>query len=111
MESLKDLLKGKKDYVKDLKNRHKYVTKEYQDYGYRLALKLGDLPNVSLYIKLAKDRERALLEQAFSFSIDYPNAKSKNRIFMWKLKQLQDERNESLEKKKEEAGEEQGQLF
>jgi hypothetical protein len=111
MESIQDLLSDKKDFVKDLKNRHKYVTKEFQDYGYRLALKLGDLPNVSMYIKLAKVRERALLESAYSFVADYPNAKSKSRLFLWKLKQLQDERNEQLAKNKKDVEDSQGQLF
>jgi len=78
----------KNDTIMD---RHKYVTREFQDYGYRIALKLGELKNVSLYIKLAKDKPRVFLEQAFSFAIDYPNAKNKGRIFMWKLKELEKE--------------------
>ncbi len=88
MKQIKDLVK--KD-VKNMQDRHKYVSREFQDYGYRIALKLGELKNVSLYIKFAKDKPRALLEQAYSFAIDYPNAKNKGRLFMWKLKQLEDE--------------------
>lgn len=98
MESISDLIKDPQKFADDLKSRHKYVTKEFQDYGYRLAVKLGDTKNASMYIKLAKMRERALLEQALSFTIDYPNAKSKPRLFLWKLKELQVERDIQLGK-------------
>ena len=90
MQSTKDFFKDKKE-VEKLLDKHKYVTKEFQDYGYRLAVKLGDTKRASLYIKLAKEKPRAFLEQALSFAIDYPNAKSKPRLFMWKLKQLEEE--------------------
>ena len=93
MKSTKDIFKDKKQ-LKKILDKHKYVTKEYQDYGYRLAVKLGDTKNASLYIKLAKERNRALLEQALSFTVDHPNAKSKPGLFMWKLKQLQDDYDE-----------------
>ena len=65
-----------------------YVTKEFQDFGYRLALQLDDLKHKSLYMKLAKTEDRRLLEQALQFTADYPKAQSKGRIFMWKLKEL-----------------------
>lgn len=65
-----------------------YVTREFQDYGYRLAMELNDPTHVSLYIKLAKDTDRALLEQARSFVLDAGTAKSKPKLFMWKLRQL-----------------------
>ncbi len=97
MKSLKDLVKNNDDFKKSLKDRHKYVSQEFQDYGYRVAHKLGELKNVSLYIKLAKEKPRAWMEQAFSFAIDYPNAKNRGRLFMWKLKELE---NEFKEKKK-----------
>ncbi len=95
MKSIKDLVK--KD-IKNLQDRHKYVTKEFQDYGYRIAFKLGEVKNVSMYIKIAKERPRALVEQAYSFAIDYPNAKNRGRLFMWKLKQLEDEYKEKKTK-------------
>lgn len=88
MKKIKDLLKQQQE----LFDEHKYVTTEYQDYGYRLALKLNDLDHKALYIKLAKEEPRALLEQALSFAVDYPNARNKAKLFMWKLKELKDER-------------------
>ena len=91
MESVKDLIKDDEGFKKTFLNRHKYVSKEFQDYGYRIALKLGEFKNVSLYIKLAKEKPRAWLEQAFSFAIDYPNAKNRGRLFMWKLKEIEQE--------------------
>lgn len=89
MDSLKDLLKNKEKYASKMVEKSKYVSTEFQDYGYRLALKLGEEKNPSLYIKLAKEKPRAWLEQALSFAIDYPNAKNRGRLFMWKLKQLE----------------------
>ena len=75
-------------------NKHKYVTTEYQGYGLRLAGKLGDKKRATMYIKWAKEKPRAILEMAYSFAIDYPNAKDRSRIFMWKVKELENERKE-----------------
>ncbi len=66
----------------------KYVSREFQKYGYDLAQELGDSKSTSLYIKLAKDTPRGLIEKARSFVKDAANARSKGRLFMWKLKQL-----------------------
>lgn len=69
----------------------KYVSREFQKYAYDLAVELGDLEHKSLYMKLAKETPRILLEKARSFVKDATNAKSKGRLYMWKLKQLRDE--------------------
>lgn len=69
-------------------DKKKYVTKEFQDYGYRLALELGDEKRISLYIKLAKTLPRNILEEARTFIKDASNIKSKPKLFMWKIKQL-----------------------
>jgi hypothetical protein len=82
MQSFKDLLA---QYHSDA---NKYVTREFQDYGYRLAAELGDLKHKSLYIKLAKTLPRAILEQARTFVKD-ARAHSSGKLFMWKIKQLQ----------------------
>lgn len=66
----------------------KYISREFQKYGYDLAEELNDLKHTSLYIKLAKDYPRILLERARSFVKDANNAKSKPRLFMWKVHQL-----------------------
>lgn len=70
------------------KNRPKNLTQEFQVYGCAICEALEDTKHYSLYIKLAKDYPRALLEQAKNFVIDYPSAKSKPKLFMWKLGQL-----------------------
>lgn len=72
------------------KNRPKNITKEFQYFGIYLAESLQDTKRYSLYIKLAKKVDRAILEEALNFAKGYHNAKSKAKIFMWKLKQLQD---------------------
>lgn len=69
-------------------DRDKYISVEFQKYGFDLAQELGDLKNKSLYIKLAKETPRGILESARSFVKDAYNAKSRPRLFMWKLQQL-----------------------
>lgn len=77
------------DILKRFKNdEDKYISREFQKYGYDLAEELGDLEHKSLYIKLAKETPRGLLETARNFVKDAYNVKSKPRLFMWKLKQL-----------------------
>lgn len=68
----------------------KYVSREFQKYAYDLAVELNDLPHKSLYMKLAKNTPRGLMESARSFVKDAANARSKGRLFMWKLKQLKE---------------------
>lgn len=70
----------------------KYISYEFQKYGYDLAVELGDLKHKALYIKLAKEEPRALLEQARNFVKDAGKVKSKARLFMWRLQQLKKER-------------------
>ena len=74
-----------------VEDRDKYVSREFQKYAYDLAVELGDLPHKSLYMKLAKETPRILLESARSFVKDAEHAYSKGRLFMWKLKQLKEE--------------------
>ena len=75
-----------------VEDKNKYVSREFQDYGYRLAEEMGDVKHASLYIKLAKDYPRGFLEQARSFVKDALNVRSRPKLFMWKLKQLRDDR-------------------
>lgn len=70
------------------KDRPKNLTKEFQVYGVYLAETLDDTKHYSLYIKLAKLTPREVLEAALNFCKDYHSAKSKARLFMWKLGQL-----------------------
>jgi hypothetical protein len=85
MQKISDILK-KFDTDED-----KYISFEFQKYGYELAKQLGDLKNKSLYIKLAKVTPRGLLESAKNFVKDANNVKSAPRLFMWKLAQLKKE--------------------
>lgn len=70
------------------KDRPKNIAYEFQMYGVYLAESLGDTKHYSLYIKLAKILDRQLLEEALNFTKGYYGAKSKAKIFMWKLEQL-----------------------
>lgn len=83
-QSAKDILL-KNDFITRFSEPQKYISTEHQDYGMRLAHALNDIPHKALYIKLAKEVPRALLKAAESFSLDYPKAINKGKIFMWKL--------------------------
>lgn len=65
----------------------KYISREFQAYGIYLSEELRDYKHRALYIRLAKTIPRAILEKALSFVKD-SNAKSRARLFMWKLKKL-----------------------
>src|SRR3989339_277343 len=82
MQSLKQLFQTKNPV-----DKNKFVSREFQDYGYRLAAELGDLAHKSLYIKLAKTVDRSILEECKRFVID-SNADNRGALFMWKLKEL-----------------------
>lgn len=69
-------------------DKDKYISREFQKYGYDLAQELGDPKNVSMYIKLAKISSRAYLEIARNFVKDAYKVKSRPALFLWKLKEL-----------------------
>ncbi|MBI2593112.1 hypothetical protein HYW44_00515 [Candidatus Daviesbacteria bacterium] len=68
--------------------RPKNISTEFQMYGVYLAEQLEDTKHYSLYIKLAKTLPRKILDEALSYVKDYPNAKSKAKLFMWRMKQI-----------------------
>jgi len=70
------------------KDRPKNISKEFQLFGCYLAESLDDTKRYSLYIKLAKEMPRGILEEALNFTKGYYNAKNKARVFMWKLSLL-----------------------
>lgn len=65
----------------------KYISREFQAYGYYLAEELNDLKHRGIYMKLSKTMPRALLEKALSYVKD-AKVKRKGALFMWKLKEL-----------------------
>lgn len=79
--------------------KDKYISAEFQKYGYDLAMELGDPEHKALYIKLAKETPRGILEAARNFVKDASKVKSRARLFMWKLKQIKEEkiRNPNIE--------------
>lgn len=83
MDSIKSILQQKL-----LDDTAHYISQEFQDYGYRLAVELDDLRHKALYIKLAKEEDRRILDRAKQFTLDYPKAGSKGKIFMWALAKL-----------------------
>ena len=89
------------DIIKDYKvEEDKYISREFQQYGYELAEELNDLKHKSLYIKLAKEESRGLLESARNFVKDAYNVKSKARLFMWKLKRLKSAKRDTQEERR-----------
>ena len=86
MKSLQDILKTK-DFTSDTRSKH-----EFQAYGNRLADELGDPKHRTLYIKLAKEEDRVLLDQAREFVVGQKNIQTPGRLFMWKLGELKKEK-------------------
>jgi len=81
MDSIKSVLKN----FNPLQDR--YVSREYQAFGVHLSEKLSDPKHKSLYIKMAKQYPRPVLEEALRFVVD-STARNKGALFMWKLKEL-----------------------
>lgn len=82
MQKIGDVIK-----LKSLKGdyRNKY---EYQAYGNRLAEEFSDTKRRTLYIKLARETDRNLLEVAREYVMRSENATTKGKLFMWKLTEL-----------------------
>ncbi len=92
MQNISEILK-KKGLKKDARNSY-----EYQAYGNRLAEELHDTKKRTLYIKLAKNEDRNLLEVAREYVMRSENATTKGKLFMWKLSQLKNpEKNKKVE--------------
>lgn len=88
------------DVLKKFKtDEDKYISREFQKYGYELAKELGELKNVSLYIKLAKESPRGFVEAARNFVKDAYNVQSRPKLFMWKLNELKKAKKTDTKKK------------
>ena len=86
MKDISDIIKHK-SFTPDTRNKY-----EFQAYGNRLAEELGDTKHRALFIKLAKNEDRALLEQAREKVLASENATTRGKLFMWTLKQLKEEK-------------------
>jgi hypothetical protein len=73
-----------------LARRKKYVRNQHQAYGLMLAEELDDWKNRALYIRLAKNTSQEILETARLFVKDQLRGtiKSKAKLFMWKVGQI-----------------------
>ena len=88
VEKIGDILKRR--FGKKMPVHAKY---EFQEYGVRLAEQLHDIRHKALYIKLAKEKDRSLLERARVFAIDVQSESiNRGRLFMWKLSGLEKEK-------------------
>ncbi len=76
--------------IDEIKNpdRPKNLSREFQVFGVYLAESLDDTKHYSLYIKLAKELPRGILQEALTYTKGYTRAKSKGKVFMWRLAQL-----------------------
>ena len=79
-------------YKETIEKRQKYVHMEYQAYGLELAKELDDWKNRSIYIRMSKNMDRKILEQARYFVKDQNpgTIKTPYKLFMWKLRQLRE---------------------
>ncbi len=85
MKQISDILKGFNP------TEDKYISREFQSYGIYLTETLNDYKHKALYIKLAKTVHRSILEKALS-SVKDAKVERPGALFMWKLKQLKDEK-------------------
>ncbi len=91
MKSLKQILKDKTQKQGAPRAKH-----EFQEYGIRISEQLHDNKHKALYIKLAKEKPRPMLESARIFATDYDTQSvNRGRLFMWKLKELEKEKSGS----------------
>ncbi len=91
MKKLNQVIKSRLEELIDKKDKKNGINYEFQDYGFRLAHRLGDLDRKTLYIKLAKQVPRPLVEDAAIFASYYTHVPNKGKIFMWKLYELIEE--------------------
>lgn len=68
--------------------KQKRISREFQDYAYRLAVELDDTAHTAIYMRLAKNTPREIIEQARLFVLGANHPNNKGRLFMWKLKQI-----------------------
>jgi len=91
MEKLKNILKKRLKQNPPL-GGPVHARHEFQQYGIWLSEQLHDKNHKSLYIKLAKEKPRAHLEQARVFATEVEsNSVNRGRLFMWKLVELEKE--------------------
>ena len=69
---------------------NRYVSTPEQLLALRIAQELGDADHKDIYLHLCKYTQTALIEQALRFVAD-ANARSKGKLFSWKVKQLRQE--------------------
>ena len=96
VNDISELIKKKK-LIRDPRNSY-----EHQAYGNKLAEDFNDTAHRALYIRMAKNEDRNLMEVARIFVMSQEKATTKGKLFMWKLKQLKDTK---VENKKIEANE------
>lgn len=74
--------------------KQRRISREFQDYAYRLAVALEDTAHTAIYMRMVKNTPREIIEKARSFVMD-SNARSKGKMFMWKVKELRSMKLES----------------
>lgn len=78
------------DRYKMDEDKQRRISREFQDYAYRLAVSLDDVAHTPIYMRMAKNTPREILEKARAFVTD-SNARNKAKLFMWKVKQLKEQ--------------------
>ncbi len=96
--SMQQVLDKYTDEMENPRGKQRRISKEWQDYAYRLAVELGDTAHTSLYMRLVKNTPRYMVEEAKNFVKGANEVKSGGKLFMWKLKQLKEEKKEKAKK-------------
>ncbi len=94
--SMQQVLDKYTDEMEQEGGKQRRISREWQDYAYRLALELEDTAHTSLYMRLVKNTPRYLVEMAKNFVKDAFEVKNKGKLFMWKLKMLKEEKKKKV---------------
>lgn len=78
-------------------DKQRRISREWQDYAYRLGVELGDTEHTSLYMRMCKKTPRYVLEEALIFVKGANKVRSKAKLFMWKVKQIKDKKKEKVD--------------
>jgi len=79
------------EVIQTIQKRRKHVRHDFQDIALMLTEKLSDPEHKSLYFRIVKLKDRGLVMDALNYAVTSNIIGNKGKIFMWRLKQLEDQ--------------------
>lgn len=90
MNGLQDILAKKQSMLEHAPERRAYISTQHQARAWYFITELGikeDKQKVGMVFRFAKTRPQQC-ERAWSWLSDYPNARDRFALFLWKMKDL-----------------------